>query len=85
MNMSAIEQAIIEKVKRLDEAQKQRVLDFVSELETPPAEERHYTLQELMKLPYEERNRIMIAAMQSSQNEDFEIFEADGEEDFDDD
>lgn len=49
--MSTIEQEIIETVKRLDEAQKQRVLDFVREIEVPLS--KSYTLEELKKLPPE--------------------------------
>jgi hypothetical protein len=82
--MSAIEQEIFEIAKRLDEVKKQRLLDIARELETPEPEQKQYTMQDLMKLPYEERNRIMIAAMESSQNEDFEVFEANSYEDWED-
>jgi hypothetical protein len=35
-----------------------------------------------MKLPFEERNRLVIAALRRSANEDFELFEANDEDDF---
>ena len=80
--MSAIEQELIEIVKRLSEVKKQRMLELAHELDKPDLPGKRYTMQELMKLPYEERNRIMIAAMESSRDEEFEIFEANDPEDW---
>ena len=66
-----IEQQIIDHVRKLDDAQKQRVLEFVK-----------HTLQqkltcsarELMRLPFEERERLVAAAFEAAANEDFETF-----------
>jgi hypothetical protein len=84
--MSALEQEIFEKVKRLDEQQKAKVLEFIAHIApaVPSVVERPYTARELMQLPYEERNRIIMAQLESSQTEDFEIFNADGDEDWED-
>ncbi len=84
--MSALEQEIFEKVKRLDEGQKAKVLEFISSIAVAPiaTSERHYTARELMQLPYEERNRIAIAALQKAQDLDVEYFDDYAEEDFDD-
>lgn len=79
--MAAIEQEIMDKIRNLDEQAKRRVLEFVSRLESG---QRPYTARELMKLPYEERNRIAQEALARSQDEDVELFEAFGEADFDD-
>ena len=81
--MSAIEREIIEKVKRLDEVRQERVLEFVESLESQPPET-NLSARELMKLPFEERNRLVIAALERSADEDFEVFEANDADDFDD-
>jgi hypothetical protein len=84
--MSAVEQEIIEKVRRLDEEAQKRVLTFIEELEisdeTPP--HKFYTAPELLQLPEEERNRLVAEAFERAADEDFEIFEAYSEENFDD-
>jgi hypothetical protein len=41
-----------------------------------PSEPRRHTPEELMRLPREERERLVEEALIASQNEDFEIFEA---------
>ena len=79
--VDAIEQQILEKVRRLEAAQKQRVLAFVEQIATP---KQHYTARELMRLPIEERNAILQAQLAQAADEDFETFEACSEEDLDD-
>ena len=80
--MTSIERELIGKISHLNEDKQRKVLEFVESIEEAP-EEKHYTAQELMKLPFEERNRIAMLAIERSQNEDFEIFEAYSEEDID--
>jgi hypothetical protein len=79
--MKAIEQQILEKVSRLEPAQKQRVLAFVEQM---AAQQQHYTARELMQLPFEERNAILQAQLAQAVDEDFETFEAYSEEYLDD-
>ncbi len=78
-------QLLIEKFTRLDEPHQQAVLEFVSQMETnmeqSPAPT--YTPLELMKLPLAERNRILAEQFGRAADEDFEIFEANADEDFD--
>jgi hypothetical protein len=71
-----VEHQIIEKLRDLDNAQKQRVLEFVSTLQRTPV----YTARELLRLPPEERERLVAAAFEAAVDEDFEIFEAYSEE-----
>lgn len=77
--MTTLEQELMEKISRLDENQKREVLAFVETI-TP----RFYTLDELSVMPPEERRRAVAAAFAAAADEDFEIFEANSEEDFDD-
>ncbi len=83
--MSAVEQEIMEKIRKLDEETQKRVLTFIEELEIseeiPP--QKFYTALELLQLPEEERNRLVAEAFERAADEDFEIFEAYSEEDFD--
>jgi hypothetical protein len=79
--MNAIEQQILEKVSRLEPAQKQRVLAFVEQLAT---QKQNYTARELMRLPVEERNAILQMQLAQAADEDFESFEAYSEENLDD-
>lgn len=81
--MSSVERELIEKISRLDEAQQRRVLEYVESIETVP-EKKHYTARELMKLPAEERQRLIAEAFELAKDEDFEIFEANAEDDWDD-
>jgi len=81
--MSALEQELIERISRLDQEKQQKVLEFVQSIEDTP-DEQTYSIYELMKLPVEERERLVIESLGRSANEDFEIFEAYSEEDFDD-
>jgi hypothetical protein len=78
--VNAIDQQILEKVSRLEPAQKQRVLAFVEQM---AAQKQQYTARELMKLPVEERNAILQAQLAQAADEDFEMFEAYSEEDLD--
>jgi len=79
--MNSVEEQILEKVSRLEPAQKQRVLAFVEQI---AAQKQHYTARELMRLPYEERNAILQAQLTQATEENFEIFEAYSEENLDD-
>ncbi len=74
-----VEQQIVEQLHRLDEAQKRRVLDFVTALQQTPAR----TARDLLRLPPEERSRLVTAAFEAAADEDFEVFEAYSEEDLD--
>ena len=80
--MSAIEHELIERISHLDADKQRRVLEFVRDLEKDTVNPT-YSARELMKLPLEERNRILMEQLQHAENEDFEIFEAYSEEDFD--
>lgn len=77
---ASIEQQILEKLRRLDEAQKQQVLDFMTRSLGEP---HPYTAEELLQLPPEERARLVAAAFEAAANEDFETFEAYTEEGLD--
>ncbi|MCA0458937.1 MAG: hypothetical protein LCI00_33620 [Chloroflexi bacterium] len=78
--MTTLERELIERIIRLDDASKQRVLEFVDTIENP----RTYTALELLELPPEERERYIAWSFAAAANEDFETFEAYSEEDFDD-
>jgi hypothetical protein len=75
--MTAIELEIQAIVQKLAPEQKQKVLAFVEALEHT----RPLTTDELLALPYEERQKAVRAAIESAKNEDFEVFEAYGEGD----
>ncbi len=77
--MSTIEQELMEKISHLDEDRKRQVLAFVETI-TP----RFYSLDELIAMSPEERNKAVAASFAAAADEDFEIFEAYDEEDFDD-
>lgn len=81
--MTTLEQEILSKVNQLDEYQQRRVLDFISAL-VIPSPKSYYTAQELLLLPAEERERLMAESFAAAADEDFEIFEANSEDDFDD-
>ncbi len=80
--MSTLEQEIVDQLHQLNADEQHKVLAFIETLKEPPAVD--YSLAALMKLPVEERERRVIEALASSANEDFEIFEAYDDEDFDD-
>ena len=69
--MSTLEQQILKHVSKLDLESQRRVLDFVIQLETKPLSAR-----DLMKLPHQERQQHVMAAIGAATDEDFEIFEA---------
>jgi len=73
--MSAIERDLIERIRHLDIEKQRRVLEFVRDLEEVSPKPM-YSAHELMKLPLEERNRILLEQLQRAENEDFETFEA---------
>lgn len=75
----SVDQEIIEKLRRLNHVQKQRVLEFVTTLQQTPT----YTARELLRLLPEERDRLIAAAFDAAAQEDFEVFEAYNEEDLD--
>ena len=76
--MSTLEQELMEKISHLDEDGKRQVLAFVETI-TP----RFYTVNELIAMSAEERDKAIKAAFAAAANEEFEIFEAYSEEDFD--
>jgi len=73
----SLEQQIIERFRHLSESQKHRVLHFV---ERTLAEPSSHTSREMIRLPSEERERLVAAAFEAAAGEDFEIFEAYSEE-----
>ena len=74
--MNVLEKEIIEKFQQLEPSARQRVLGFLEQLE----HERPLPALELMRLPAEERQRRVQAAIASAADEDFETFEAYSEE-----
>ncbi len=77
--MNALEKEILERIYRLAPDKQQRVLAFLDQLE----HERPLSALDLMRLPAEERQRRVQAAIEAAANEDFEIFEAYSEESLD--
>lgn len=77
--MSTFEQKLIKVVSRLDDAGKEQVLKFAENIAP-----RFYSLDELTLMSPEEREKAVAASFAAAADEDFEIFEADSEEDFDD-
>lgn len=73
--MSALERELIDKITRLDADQQRLVLDFVERIETATQPKR-YTARELLRLPPEERDRLIAAAFEMAATENFETFEA---------
>jgi hypothetical protein len=81
--MSSIKRELLESISRLDDGKQKQVLEFVRSI-AEPLSSKTYSRHELMRLPSEERNRIVAAALTQSLDEDVELFEAYGEADFDD-
>jgi hypothetical protein len=81
--MSALEQELIEKISHLDTEKQRQVLEFVRRLEAPQ-QTQTYSALELMRLPPDERNRLVVQALERSANDDIEMLEAFDESDFDD-
>jgi hypothetical protein len=61
-----LEQELIEKIMQLDESQQRLVLEFIESLEHEDSAERYDTAKDLMRLPFEERNRIAKEALERS-------------------
>ena len=81
--MNSVEHELLEKISHMDLEKQRRVLEFVHSLEgTQP--EKPYSARELVKLPLQERNRLVIQALERSANEDIELFDAYGEADLND-
>jgi len=72
--MNTVEQEIVNKLHRLSDDKQQKVLEFIEALQETPS----HTLsaRELMKLPAEDRDRLVAQAFELAVNEDFETFEA---------
>jgi hypothetical protein len=81
--MSSIKRELIESINRLDAEKQEQVLEFVRRIEKS-ATSKTYSPRELMRLPFEERNKIVVAALQGSLDDDVELFDANSEADFDD-
>lgn len=78
-----LELELIQHIKRLNADQMRKVLAFVHNIE-PLSPEKTYTARELLKLPLEERNRIVKTLLERTLDDDVELFEANSEADFDD-
>jgi hypothetical protein len=76
--MSTIEQQIIERVRQLDSDDQKIVLEFLDRLHQEPP--KLYSPRELMRLPAEERDRLVAKAFDRAATMDFETFEAYTEE-----
>lgn len=74
--MNMLEQEIIEKFRQLEPSARQRVLDFLEQLE----KEHPLSALELMRLPIAERQQRVQMAITSAADEEFETFEAYSEE-----
>jgi hypothetical protein len=74
--MSAIEQEILQRFHRLAPEHQRQVLAFLEQLER----ERPLSALELLRLPAEERQRRVQAAIAAAADENFETFEAYSEE-----
>lgn len=79
--MSTLEHELVEKISRLEPEQQRQVLAYVQTLEAAP--EQALSARDLLKLPREERQRLMAAAFALAADEDFETFEAYSEEPLD--
>jgi len=78
--MTTLEQKLMEKISHLTEDQQRHILEIVETIDKP----RTYTALELLALPADERELYIARSFEMAANEDFEIFEAYDEEDFDD-
>jgi len=74
--MTTLEREILQRIRQLAADRQQRVLDFVVQLEN----ERPLSAVEIMRLPKEQRERIVAAAITASAHVEFETFEAYSEE-----
>ncbi len=83
--MTTLEQELMEKISQLDENKQRRVLEFIVNIETVVPHGPPYTAQELMRLPLEERQKAIADAFAAAADEDYEIFDAFGDDDLVDD
>lgn len=76
MGQVTLEQAIVEAVRKLDDATQQRVLDIIQSLAptSSESEEESYAVDRLMRLPYEERQREIQRAFDLAAEDEFETF-----------
>jgi len=81
--MTTIERELLERISRMDLEKQRKVLDYVRSIEEP-AQTRTYTARELMALPAEERNALVIQALERSADEDVELLDVFDEEGTDD-
>ena len=82
---------ILEQAKQLNHQERKsliiQLIEGLDELqsEKPIEQGAHYTAQELLLMPPEQRSRVLAAAFEAAADDTFEIFEAYSEEDFGDD
>lgn len=81
--MTTLEHELLEKFRQLNEKKQREVLEFVERIDSEPSTI-IYSARELMKLPPDERNRIVKQALQNSWDQDVELLETFDEADFDD-
>ena len=80
--MTSVERELVEKISNLSLEKQQQVLDFVRSIDQSEAKT-SYSAREVMKLPFEVRNRLVIEALERSADEDVELFDAYSDVDFD--
>jgi hypothetical protein len=78
--MTSVEHELLEKISHMDLDKQSRVLEFIQSIEEAQPE-KTYSARELMKLPVQERNRIVLQALERSSDEDIELFDAYGKTD----
>lgn len=85
--MGVLADKLVDIITRLDEHKQRRLLEFAQQLmeETDINVPDTLSLEELARLPYDERNRAVAAALARSLDDDVELFDAYGDRDFDDD
>jgi hypothetical protein len=78
--MTSVEHELLDKISHMDLDKQRRVLEFIQSIEEAQPE-KTYSARELMKLPVQERNRIVLQALERSADEEIELFDACGEMD----
>ena len=81
--MTTVERELLERISRMDSEKQRKVLDYVRSIEEP-VQTRSYTARELMRLPPEERNLLVIQALERSADGDVELLDVYDEEGMDD-
>jgi hypothetical protein len=78
VTVPSFEEEIIQRVRELEIEQQKRVREFIRGLATQPEKSSSaiYSARELLKLPLDERNRIIAAAIDRVADDDIELFEA---------